>query len=226
MRVCSRLLTTALALSSSAGVAHAQTTVFAGATAGEDQSAYLGAQRRLVTGPTGGWSVRGGVSAGRYDYDSNGVGIDGSFVQVQALALREWFKGPGYAAIGVGPRFAETRLKPSDPGNEREGGRFDAVVTAEGAWNGEIWRATAYAEYGVDQSAFYTRLVATRRVAGPWRAGVEALAEGDRTYDRLGGGLVLAHGVNASREIRVSVGAMDRDGGSGAYAAVTWARSF
>ena len=226
MRVCSRLVMTALALSSGAGVAHAQTTVFAGATLGEDQSAYLGAQRRLATESAGGWSVRGGVSAGRYDYDANGVGIDGSFMQVQALVLREWFKGPAYAAVGVGPRFAETRLKPDDPGNEREGGRFDGVVTAEAAWNGELWRANAYAEYGIDQSAFYTRLVATRRLAGPWRAGVEALAEGDRTYDRLGGGLVLAHGAASSREIRVSIGAMDRDGGSGAYAAVAWVRSF
>ncbi len=226
MRARSVIPVTLLAAFAGAHVVHAQTTAFAGATAGNDLSAYAGLQRGVSRDASDGWAVRGAVAAGRYDYETGGVDVEGSFVQLQAVVLREWFRGPAYAALGVGPRFAETQLEPDDPGNEREGGRFDGVVTAEAAWNGALWRTTAYAEYGVDHATYYTRLVATHRLSGSWRAGVEALAEGDRTYDRLGAGVVAAYGVSAGREIRFSVGAMDRDEDSGVYAAVAWASSF
>lgn len=217
---------TIMALGLSSAPAEAQTTGFAGAAVGKDQSAYVGAQRRIAEAEAGAWSVRGVAAGGQYDYQSGATRIDGSFVQIQAIVLREWFEGPRYAALGVGPRVTSTRLRPDDPGNDREGERLDGVITAEAAWNGDQWRTAAYGEYGVDQGAFYARLVTTRRLAGAWRAGVEVLGEGDPTYDRFGGGGVLAFGVSSSREIRLSVGAMTHDDGSSAYVAVAWTGTF
>lgn len=209
-----------------AAEAEAQSSVFAGGMAGEDYSAYVGAQRRVAEAPSGAWAVRGGLAAGRYDYQSNGAEIDGRFAQIQATVLREWFSGSTYAAVGLGARYADTRLKPDDPGNDREGGRLDGVVTAEAIWSGDAWKTEAYGEYGVDLAAYYVRLGATRGIGGPWRAGLEALAEGDRTYSRRGVGLVLAWAPTSSGEFRLSAGAMDREADDGAYVAVAWRRSF
>ncbi|MFN3354357.1 MAG: cellulose biosynthesis protein BcsS, partial [Brevundimonas sp.] len=195
---------------------------FASAAMGEDQTFALGAQRRLAERPGGAWAVRLSAAAARYDYESSGQQIDGRFAPVQALAVREWYSGPRYAAVGLGPRYVRTRLTPDDPGNDRQGSQLDAVVTAETGWYGATWRAQVYGEYGVDQRAHYVRADARRRIRGPWRAGGEIFTHGDPAYDRAGAGVLVSRDLNDGAEARLSLGWEARDRGDGVYVGLGW----
>ena len=118
-----------------AGSAHAQDSaaVFAGGYVGDNSSAYAGALVPLPGATLGkGLAIRATASAGQYDYIGSRK-IDADYTSVEALAAYQFSGAWGYANLAAGPRFTRTNLSPSDPGSKREGSRWDAYVSADGA---------------------------------------------------------------------------------------------
>lgn len=193
---------------SSPGLAQDRGVAFGGGETGDDRSGYFGVTWALPGARLGeGWAVRGLASAGRYDYDGATDWIEAEFVQADVVLLRQSSGDWGYFNLGAGARFTDTDLTPDDPGNEREGGHWDGVVTADGMATGGGWRAGGYAVYGVRMQEYFVRGEVTRALgAGPFRVGVEVLADGDENYSRQGAGVVGAYETAAGFSVRAAVG--------------------
>lgn len=196
-RALSGVVFTAVALASTLppGTAAAQSSgaVFAGAEAGRDWSAYAGAVWAPDTPGDARWAVRAVASTGAYDYRSSGNQVDATYGQAEAVVLRQMSGAWGYLNLGGGARFTDTDLDPDDPGNGRRGGRWDALISADGVRRMDAWEVGGFATYGIDMEEYFVRGRVTRAVgSGGVRLGVEAVAQGDPNYDRQGVALVAA----------------------------------
>lgn len=204
------------------------TTIYGGGEVGGDKSAYLGVVAPLPGATqTQGWAVRGVVSGGRYDYETQGVEIEGEYVQGDVFLVRQNAGAWGYVNFGVGARYTDTDLSPNDPGNDRNGSKADAVLTADGVRRFGAWETGAYAEYGVRMQAYFLRADVTRAVGGAGlRLGVEGAIEGDENYDKQRVGAVAVLQRSDALSFRVSAGVKTSDNGDDGYVGLGFVRSF
>ena len=205
----------ALALAFSVGSAFAQSAgaVFAGGETGRDWSAYAGAVWALEMGGDARWAVRGIASTGGYDYRSSSVEVESKYGQAEVVLLRQTSGAWGYLNVGGGARFTDTDLEPDDPGNGRRGGRWDALIAADGVRRIQDWEVGGFATYGVDMEEYFVRGRVTRGVGtNGLRLGVETVVQGDPNYDRQGVALVAMHRQDSGLEWTATAGLRGGEG--------------
>jgi hypothetical protein len=89
------------------------------------------------------------------------------------------------------------------------------------------WRFDWYGSYGVRLSDFQARISLTRDVGPTLRAGLEAAAETDPTYDLERIGPYAALKLDARSEVQASVGVSRQSGrAAAAYARISVYRTF
>lgn len=212
-----------------AGAASSQDrpSAFAGGFIADDYFVYLGGSVPLPGAqPDRGWAIRGIGSLGGYDYRRGTTDIEADYANVE-LALVHQRSGPwGWLNLAAGPRYSDTDLSQPDPINPREGQQWDAIVSADGARVMGDWRALGYASYAFDIEDFYVRGELTRAIRPRIRVGVEAVAEGDPTYDRQALGVVAVFAPMDRTEFRISLGGRAGDRSSDTYLSVGASRSF
>ena len=223
---------TALGAMGSAGTAAAQSdvTIFAGGKLDVADSAYAGASVGLPGSVDGkGWAVRGSVYTGGYDYQSGPTTIDAEFTGAQAELIYRFGSGPSWGSVGVGYRYVDTDLSPGDPGNRREGGQGEMIVSLDGGHVAGPWRVDWYGSYGfqLDDYDALASLTHTVGSSGRVRAGLEIAADGDSNYSAYHIGPVLGVKVGDQAEFQISTGLSDGDDrGSDGYVRVGFYRSF
>ena len=201
---------------------------FAGGTLSNDESAYAGVVVALPGAALGrGLAARVSGSAGRYSYRTGGRTIDGEFAGGE-IALVQQFSGAwGYANLGAGPRYTDTRLDPDDPDNDRRGGDWDAGVTTDGGLGARRWRLGWFGSYGILLEEYQARLDVTHALGERFRLGLEAGIQGDPTYTRGLFGAVGIARLGGGFELRVAGGATEQEGRSArAYGSVGLAQVF
>lgn len=226
-----RVLALALALAAVAPISAAadpQPSVFAGATFGSDQMAYLGVTWPFPSSrPDQDFAVRAIASGSKYTYTSEPLGkIEGKEARLDVSALYQATAPDGYFDAGLGARLVHTDLSPSDPFNSREGDIVELSASLSGQQGFGPWRVAGYGSYGFHIRDYYVRGELTREISPRWRLGAEALAEGDRTYDRQHYGALVSYRAGSDWEIQLSGGAREQRSHSGAYAAIGFRRSF
>lgn len=203
--------------------------VYAGASIGDGYNAYAGAVAVLPGASLGnGLAIRGGVSVGEYRYDSEGARIEADYKAVEMALVHQSSGAWGWANLSAGPRVTNTDTDPADPGNKREGTRFDAALATDGAL-GNAWRLGWFASYAVGDEAYYAQLRfgSLLDASSQTRVGVEGSLQGDESYDRHAYGLFASTAIARNMELRLSGGmgqtyGSDRDG----YAAIAVSRLF
>lgn len=228
LNLCLAALPAIMSLIATPAEAQDRGAVFAGVSGGEDQSVYAGALMALPGASLGkGLAVRVSASAGTYEYAGGPGIVEADFSGVDAAVVYQASSPSGYANFGLGARYIDTSLSPSDPANEREGGHWDATVSVDGAKDMGLWRAGLYSSYGVSMRDYYVRADLTRAVNDQVRLGAEVVAQGDRMYDRQKYGAVVAFSPMTAWEIRLSGGASrEAEGDYGGYGAVSFVRTF
>lgn len=223
---------TALGAMGSAGTSAAQSdvTVFAGGKLDVADSAYAGASVGLPGSVDGkGWAVRGSVYTGGYDYQSGPTTIDADFTGAQAELIYRFGSGPTWGSVGVGYRYVDTDLSPGDPGNRREGGQGEMIVSLDGGHIAGPWRVDWYGSYGfqLDDYDALASLTHTVGSSGRVRFGLEVAADGDSNYSAYHVGPVIGVKLGERAELQISAGLSDGDDrGSDRYVRVGFYRSF
>ncbi len=215
-----------------AGGAAAQSdmTVFAGGKLDVADSAYAGATVGLPGSVDGkGWAVRGAVYTGGYDYQSGPTTIDADFTGGQAELIYRYGSGPTWGSVGVGYRYVDTDLSPADPGNRRDGGEGEVMVSLDGGHVAGPWRVDWYGSYGfqLDDYDALVSLTHTVGASGRLRAGLEVATDGDSNYSAYHVGPVLGVKISEEAEFQISAGLSDGDDrDSDGYVRVGFYRSF
>lgn len=223
---------TALSAMGWGGTAAAQSdvTVFAGGKLDVADSAYAGASVGLPGSVDGkGWAVRGSIYTGGYDYQNGPTTIEADFTGGQAELVYRFGSGPTWGSVGVGYRYVDTDLSPGDPGNRREGGQGEMIVSLDGGHVSGPWRVDWYGSYGfqLDDYDALASLTHTVGSSGRVRAGLEIAADGDSNYSAYHIGPVLGVKVGDQAEFQISAGLSDGDDrGSDGYVRVGFYRSF
>lgn len=191
---------------------------FAGGFAGDGLSGYAGVVHALPGGQLGtGLAVRASASGGSYEYESNGVDIDGRFASAEAALVYQLSGSWGWANVSAGPRITDVSLSPDDPANDRKGTRLDLALQSDGAFQlGRSWRLDWIGSLGVRDGAYYSR-ADLGRTLGPGsqtRLGLEAGLQGDPSYRAASLGLFAATSLGSGLEGRISAGASDQEGRS------------
>lgn len=207
--------------------AEASGTVFGGVSAGNDRIAYLGVSTPLPGSSVGrGWAVRGIVGAGEYKYVAAVGRVSGKETRGDLSLLYQVSDANNYFDVGVGGRYVHTHLSPRDPGNRRQGGRWEAVASASGQQSAGPWQASEFASYGFRDHDYFVRGDVTHAIAPALRLGVEAQADGARDYSRRAAGAVLAVSPTPRWEVKLSGGVTDQAHRSGGYGAISFRTSF
>jgi hypothetical protein len=222
-----RLLALAAAAMAPAMAARAEGTVFGGALFGDTQTEYLGVSMPLPGARVGqGLAVRAIVSGSQYKYDAFVGTVHGKDIRADVSLLYQISNAHNYFDFGIGPRYVDVRLNPRDPGNPREGGHWEGVVSASGQHTYDPWYVSEFGSYGTDGRDYFVRGDVTHRISGPFRLGVEAEADGARDYSRRSVGAVLAISAAPGWEVKISGGATDQSHRTGGYGGVTFRTSF
>ncbi len=203
--------------------------VYAGGGIGEGRNVYAGAVVALPGATLGnGLAIRGGASAGNYDYDASGLKIEGDYVSGEVALVYQTSGDWGWGNFGAGPRVTDTRLEPTDPTNERAGTRWDLALQTDGAF-GYRWRLGWFGSVGVIDKAYIAEARFGRLVAegSQSRVGVEAGLAGDETYTRRSLGLFASTQIASKTEARLSGGLSDQRGlDARPYVALSLSRTF
>lgn len=226
-RIAGAGLLAAWAALAPAAAARAQGTVFGGVVAGDVRTAYVGVAAPLPGARVGqGLALRAILSGSQYKYDAAFGRVRGRDLRADVSLLWQVSDAHTYFDFGLGGRYVDTRLKPDDPGNPRRGGHWEGVVSAGGQQTFDPWYASEFGAYGFQGRDYFVRGDVTRRIAGPWRLGVEAQADGARDYARRSVGAVLALSASPAWEVKLSGGVTDQSHRSGGYGGLTFRRSF
>ena len=213
------------------GTAAAQSdfTVFAGGKLDVADSAYVGATVGVPgSADNKGWAVRGVVYTGGYDYKNGPTTIDADFTGGQAELIYRFGTGPTWGSVGLGYRYVDTDLSPGDPGNRRDGGQGEMMVSLDGGHVAGPWRVDWYGSYGfrLDDYDALASVTHTIGASGRLRAGLEIAADGDSNYSAYHVGPVLGVKVGDQSEFQISAGLSDGDDrGSSGYVRVAFYRS-
>lgn len=215
-----------------AGTASAQSdvTVFAGGKLDVADSAYAGATIGLPGSvDSKGLALRGAVFTGTYDYRSGPAKIDADFTGAQTELVYRFGAGPTWGSVGVGYRYVDTDLSPADPGNRRDGGQGELIVSTDGGHVSGPWRFDWYGSYGfrLDDYDGLVSLTHEAGTSGRLRVGMEVAAEGDTNYNAYHVGPMAGFKLDDRSEVQVSVGFSDGDNrDSQAYLRLGFYRSF
>lgn len=196
---------------------------FVGGGVDDSQSGYAGAVVALPGGRLGsGWAVRGTATAGSYDYVTGGQKINGDYIGGDVALVYQVSPKWGWASFSIGPRVTDTRLRPSDPANKREGTRFDVGFQSDGAIDGRQWRASWLVAYAPFDEAYQTQVRMTHKLGdGRYRAGIEAGIVGDPSFSKKNVGLHGALPFIGKSEVQIGSGVTFQEGRSGrAYGAL------
>ncbi len=214
----------------SAAVAQSDVTIFAGGKIDVADSAYAGATFGLPGSVDNrGWAVRGAVFTGGYEYNSGPTTIDADFTGAQAELVYRYGSGPTWGSLGLGYRYVDTDLSPADPGNRRDGGEGEVMVSLDGGHVAGPWRVDWYGSYGftLDDYDALVSLTHTVGSSGRMRLGLEVAADGDSNYSAYHVGPVLGVKVGDQAEFQISAGLSDGDDrDSDGYVRVGFYRSF
>ncbi|HKR18416.1 cellulose biosynthesis protein BcsS [Rhizorhapis sp.] len=186
---------------------------FAGGTVSDTISAYGGAIKALPGARLGkGLALRGSVNGGTYHYDG-ATEIDASYAGAEA-ALVYQISGPwGWANVAAGPRYTYTDLSPDDPGNKRQGSRWDVGLQTDGAFDGPAWRLGWIASVGPFDGAYEARAQLGRKLGGQkYRLGVEGGITGNPTYSKTMAGAFVAASVAPNMDLQLGAGATFQEG--------------
>lgn len=199
-----------------AGQASAQSdvTVFAGGKLDVADLAYAGAAVGLPGSRDGrGLALRGAVFTGSYEYDAAGTPIDADFTGAQVELAWRFSSGSSWGSVGVGYRYTDTDLSPPDPGNRRDGGEGQAIISVDGGHVTGPWRVDWYGSYGVGLDDYDVQASATHAVGASnrMRLGLEVGADGDSNYSAYRVGPVLGVKLDDRSEIQISAGYSDGD---------------
>lgn len=204
------LLSTAASAESYDGVA------FAGGSASGGVSGYAGIVRAFPGSRLGnGLALRGALAGGSYEYESNGLAIDGKFASAEAALVYQFSGDWGWANVSAGPRLSDVSLSPADPANDREGTRLDLALQSDGGFQlGHSWRLGWLGSFGVLDGAYYSRadLGAVVDARSQTRLGAEAGLQGDPRYRAISLGLFASTRLGSDLEGRVAFGATDQEG--------------
>lgn len=215
---------------SETAAAQSDVTVFAGGKLDVADSAYAGAAVGLPGSIDGkGWAVRGSIYTGGYEYESGSTTIDADFTGGQAELVYRYGSGPTWGSVGVGYRYVDTDLSPADPGNRREGGQGEMIVSLDGGHVAGPWRVDWYGSYGfrLDDYDALVSLTHTVGSSGRIRAGLEVAADGDSNYSAYHIGPVVGFKMGEQAEFQISAGLSDGDDrSSDGYVRVGFYRSF
>jgi hypothetical protein len=207
---------TALLLGSAASAEPYTGVAFAGAAAGDGLSGYAGIVHALPGNALGkGLAVRGSISGGSFEYESNAVEIDGRFASGEAALVYQLSGTWGWANVSAGARLSDVKLSPNDPSNDRQGTRVDLALQSDGAvLLDSAWRMGWLGSLGVRDRTYFGRADIGRVIAprSQTRLGLEAGVQGDPRYRSATLGLFAATRLARSFEGRISAGASDREG--------------
>ena len=202
---------------------------YSGISVSEGYNVYAGAIVSLPGARLGdGLAVRGGVSGGRYEYDTQTSQIDADYITGELALVYQTSGQWGWANFSAGPRVTDTTLTPFDPANERAGTRFDVAVQTDGAVGQEL-RLEWFGSLGVVDTAYFTELRIGRQVDGAsgTRLGLETGFQGDETYSskKLGGFVSTQFGSGWEGRISGGAGKL-RDRSAQPYASVSLSKVF
>ena len=211
--------------------AHAQEegVAYAGASVSEGYNAYAGALIALPGNSLGdGLAIRGGVSGGRYEYDTAGVEIEADYVTGELALVYQTSGDWGWANFSAGPRITDTSLSPMDPNNGREGTRVDLALQTDGAY-GRKWRLDWFGSLGVFDKAYFTEVRFGPEVSASsgTRIGLETGFQGDDFYSSRKVGAFASTRLGGGWEGRISGGASKlEDRSAKAYGTVSFSKVF
>ncbi|MGO4409604.1 MULTISPECIES: cellulose biosynthesis protein BcsS [unclassified Brevundimonas] len=215
---------------SGTAAAQSDVTVFAGGKLDVADSAYAGATVGLPgSADHKGLALRGAIYTGSYDYRSGPRTIDADFTGGQAELIYRFGSGPTWGSLGLGYRYVDTDLSPGDPGNRRNGGQGEMMISTDGGHVAGPWRVEWYGSYGfrLDDYDALASLTHTVGSSGRLRAGMEIGADGDSNYSAYHVGPVLGVKIGDQSEFQISVGLSDGDNrGAQAYGRLGYYRSF
>ena len=215
---------------SGTAAAQSDVTVFAGGKLDVADSAYAGVTIGLPGSVDNkGWAVRGAVYTGGYDYLNGSTTINADFTGGQAELIYRFGSGPTWGSVGVGYRYVDTDLSPGDPGNRRDGGQGEMMVSLDGGHVAGPWRADWYGSYGfqLDDYDAFASLTHTVGASGRVRAGLEVAADGDSNYSAYHVGPIIGVKIDDKSEVQFSAGYSDGDDrGSDGYVRIGFYRSF
>ncbi len=224
------LCTAAAGQASAQNASQNDVTVFAGGKLDVADSAYAGAAIGLPGSNQGrGLALRGAVFTGSYEYDAAGTPIDADFTGAQIELAWRYSSADTWGSVGVGYRYTDTDLSPPDPGNRRDGGQGEAIVSVDGGHVSGPWRVDWYGSYGFrlddyDAQASVTHSIGTLKLL---RVGVEVGADGDSNYSAYRVGPMLGLRLDDRSEIQLSAGYSDGDQrDSQGYVRIGFYRSF
>lgn len=232
MRISLPLLAALFAtVGASAVAAQDRGVAFGGVSAGEGYSAYAGALTALGEGGRlgRGLAVRGSINTGEYRYQGGPGEIEARYVGGEAALVQQWSGDWGWSNLAAGPRFTNTDLSPVDPGNDRQGDRWDFAVGADGQRAFGDWRLGWYGSYGIGDEAYQGQLRLGRVLdpASQLTVGAEIGAQGDPSYDTRSAGLFVRRAFTPRWAGEVSAGVRDREGDDdGGYLSVGLSRVF
>lgn len=192
------------------------TVVYAGGTAGDGVGVYAGGLTALPGSQLGkGLAIRGGVNGGFYEYQSGSVRVTADYVGAELALVYQLSGDWGWANLGAGPRITKTNLSIVDPGNNRDGTRFDLGLSTDGAL-GDAWRLGWFGSYGVFDQSYIAqlRLGSLLSTRDQLRLGVEGGLIGDPSYMRKSIGGFVSALIVKKWEGQLSIGASKQEGAS------------
>lgn len=187
---------------------------FTGGTISDSTSVYAGAIKALPGARLGkGLALRGSLNGGTYSYDAAVTKIDAKYVGGEVAAVYQFSGSWGWANVSAGPRYTYTDLSPSDPGNKREGSRWDVGVQTDGALDGPDWRLGWAGSVGPFDGAYEARVQVGRKLAGQkYRMGLEGGVMGNPTYSKSIAGAFVAASVAKNMDLQLGAGATFQEG--------------
>lgn len=189
---------------------------FAGYTAGDGMSGYVGVVHALPGGQLGrGLAVRGTASAGTYRYDANGQRIEARYTGSEMALVYQTSGDWGWSNISAGPRLVDINLSPSDSSSRRQGTRVDLGVQADGTlFIDSSWRLSWIGSMGVREGAYRGRLGFSRVIDHERRTnlGVETAIQGDPTYRSTSIGMFTGTKLGTNSDVQFAAGASLQDG--------------
>ena len=198
-------------------------------TSQRDYYTYVGA---VVPGP--GWRHGKGffqrywLDRFGYEYEAGPLDVDAKAWGGEAAMGYVTPTTRGWWSVSAGLRYTDTELSPDDRNASARGGQLSPKIQVETeARLNTHWRAAAIASFTVEQSQYWGRLRAWRKVAPRWSMGGELTLGGNDEYDSLGlGGVALWQPENSAWNVAVKAGHRFQDGGDGAFVGMEIGRSF
>ena len=189
---------------SASGLALAAEALVLGGVEGGSRTSYVYAGTILPT-PVDGLVQKYWIDHQTYSYKSGNQGIDARVYGLEAALGYQKASTSGWIGAYAGFRFSDTRLSPDVPTSRVRGEQFRPKVQLDGQQDfGVGWRVGAIASYVFEDRGYWTRLRLQHRVSDGVYFGPEVIAQGDRDYRGVSGGLALT-GIRLGQKVQLGV---------------------